>query len=102
MGKVLMNMVVGILHSDSNWSIYRRASIKKWRKQSWTIENTKYGLQPIQHIKLIVNKSLYQVSTTRPPPTVGFNNIQNLERLIRDVLIEINFTNKIYFEIPKL
>ena len=33
---------------------------------------------------------------------VGFNNIQNLERLLTDVLIEIKFTNKIYFEIPKL
>ena len=49
------------------------------------------------HIKLTVNKNLYQVSRTTPPP-LSDSKLQNLEplaQLLRDALVVINFNNEI-------
>ena len=49
------------------------------------------------HIKLTVNKNLYQVSRTTPLP-LSDSKLQNLERLARlqrDALVVINFNNEI-------
>ena len=49
------------------------------------------------HIKLTINKSLYQVSATAPPPLSDSKpqNLEPLVRLLRDVLVVINFNNEI-------
>ena len=49
------------------------------------------------HIKLTVNKNLYQVSETTPLP-LSDSKLQNLEplaQLLRDALVVINFNNEI-------
>ena len=49
------------------------------------------------HIKLTVNKNLYQVSRTTPLPLSDskLQNLERLARLLRDALVVINFNNEI-------
>ena len=49
------------------------------------------------HIKLTVNKNLYQVSGTTPLPLSDskLQNLERLARLLRDALVVINFNNEI-------